>query len=102
MTGHWRFHRSFKLLPGVRLNVNKRSVSVTAGSRRGGPHVTASSTGDLTSSVGLPGSGLSYRWRTRAARAVGGRAGRNVIVLLLWAVLIGMFIGAFTVVRWFL
>lgn len=54
-----RFRKSIKLAPGVKLNVNKKSVSLTAGTR--GAHYTVSSTGRRTKSFGVPGSGVSYR-----------------------------------------
>jgi hypothetical protein len=53
----FRFHRSIKLLPGIRLNFGKRGVSTSIGVR--GAHVTFGKTGTRTT-VGLPGSGLSF------------------------------------------
>lgn len=53
-----RFRKSIKIAPGLKLNLNKKSMSVTAGTR--GAHVTMSSTGKKTTSVGIPGTGLSY------------------------------------------
>lgn len=53
-----RFRKSVKIAPGVKLNINKGSASVTVGKR--GAHYTVSSTGRQTASVGLPGTGLSY------------------------------------------
>jgi len=53
----FRFHRSVKLFPGLRLNFGKRGVSASIGVR--GAHVTYGPTGTRTT-VGLPGSGLSY------------------------------------------
>jgi hypothetical protein len=53
----FRFRRSVKILPGVRLNFGKRGVSTSIGVR--GAHVTFGKTGTRTT-VGLPGSGLSY------------------------------------------
>ena len=53
----FRFHRSIKLLPGIRLNFGKRGISASIGVR--GAHVTFGPTGTQTT-VGLPGSGLSY------------------------------------------
>lgn len=54
-----RFHKSIKILPGVRLNINKGSLSLTAGIK--GAHYTVSTKGTGTASVGIPGSGLSYQ-----------------------------------------
>jgi hypothetical protein len=53
----FRFRRSIKLLPGLRLNVGKRGISTSIGVR--GAHVTFGETGTRTT-VGLPGSGVSY------------------------------------------
>jgi hypothetical protein len=54
-----RFRKIVKLAPGVKLNLNAKSVSVTGGLR--GAHVTVNSKGQRTLSAGLPGTGLSYR-----------------------------------------
>lgn len=54
----FRFRKSINLLPGVKLNLNKKSTSVTLGGK--GFHKTFSSTGRNTTSVGIPGTGLSY------------------------------------------
>jgi hypothetical protein len=60
-----RFHRRISLSKWLRLNVNRKSISLTAGKRRGGPHFTVSSNGSTTSSVGMPGTGASIVHRTR-------------------------------------
>ena len=53
-----KFRKSVKVAPGVKLNLNKKSTSVTFGGK--GAHYTVSSTGKKTKSVGIPGTGLSY------------------------------------------
>lgn len=53
-----RFRKSVKIAPGVKLNLNKKSTSVTFGGK--GVHHTISSTGKRTTTVGVPGTGLSY------------------------------------------
>jgi hypothetical protein len=53
----FRFRRSIKLVPGIRLNFGKRGISTSIGVR--GAHVTFGNSGTRTT-VGLPGSGLSY------------------------------------------
>ncbi|WAX77334.1 DUF4236 domain-containing protein [Streptomyces sp. KMM 9044] len=59
------FRKSFRIFPGVRLNINKRSWSVTTGGGRG-PRHTTSSTGRRTTSMDLPG---PFGWRrTRSTR----------------------------------
>ena len=55
--GFFRFRRSFRIAPGLRLNIGKRSTSVSVGVR--GAHVTIGNTGTRTT-VGVPGTGLSY------------------------------------------
>lgn len=53
----FRFRRSIKILPGIRLNFGKRGISTSIGVR--GAHVTLGKTG-TRATVGLPGSGLSF------------------------------------------
>ena len=53
----FRFHRSIRILPGLRLNFGKRGISASIGVR--GAHVTYGPSGTRTT-VGLPGTGLSY------------------------------------------
>ncbi|MBR1817056.1 MAG: DUF4236 domain-containing protein [Lachnospiraceae bacterium] len=53
-----RFRKSISVAPGVKVNVNKKSASVTVGKK--GAHYTMSTSGKQTASVGLPGTGLSY------------------------------------------
>jgi hypothetical protein len=72
--GSFRFRRQIKLLPGVKLNINKKSTSVTVGGR--GAHVTYNTNGQRTTSVGLPGTGLSWR-DTRNVRRGGAQPARE-------------------------
>lgn len=53
-----RFRKSIKIAPGLKINLNKDSVSATVGKR--GAHYTINSKGKRTASVGIPGTGLSY------------------------------------------
>lgn len=53
-----RFRKSIKIAPGLKINLNKDSVSATIGKR--GAHYTINSKGKRTASVGIPGTGLSY------------------------------------------
>lgn len=52
-----RFRRSFRVIPGVRLNVSRSGTSISFGRR--GMHYTVGSKGTRTT-VGVPGSGLSW------------------------------------------
>lgn len=53
-----RIRKSIKVAPGVRLNVGKKSASVSVGGK--GFHTSVSTTGRRTNSVGIPGTGISY------------------------------------------
>ena len=53
-----RFRKSYKIAPGVKFNVNKKSVGMTFGGK--GVHYTVNSSGRKTTSVGVPGTGLYY------------------------------------------
>ena len=53
-----RFRKSFKITPGLKLNLNKKSIGLTTGTK--GAHFTVNSNGKKTASVGIPGTGLSY------------------------------------------
>lgn len=53
-----RFRKSIKIAPGVRLNLGKKSVGISAGVK--GARVSVNSSGRVTKTVGLPGTGLSY------------------------------------------
>jgi len=55
--GFFRFRRSVKLFPGVRWNIGKRSSSLSFGGK--GFHYTVGTAGSRTT-VGIPGTGLSY------------------------------------------
>jgi hypothetical protein len=63
----FRFRRSVKLFPGLRLNFGKRGISASIGVR--GAHVTYGPSGTRTT-FGLPGSGLSYTHLERPHHAV--------------------------------
>jgi hypothetical protein len=54
-----RFHRSLKLLPGIRLNFGKRGIGISAGIP--GLRVGVDSRGKGYTSAGIPGTGLSVR-----------------------------------------
>ena len=73
-----RFRRTLKIMPGVRLNLGKRGVSVSAGVR--GANVTLGQQG-LYGNVGLTGTGLSYREKLlkKNKASVKGRAPQGTI-----------------------
>lgn len=53
----FRFRRSIRIMPGVRLNLGRRGTSVSVGVR--GAHVTVGPSG-VRQTVGVPGTGMSY------------------------------------------
>ena len=53
-----RFRKSFKVAPGVKVNIGKKSSSVSFGGK--GARYTVSSSGRRTKSVSIPGTGISY------------------------------------------
>lgn len=61
------FRKSYRILPGVRLNINRRSWSITLGGKNT-PHYTRSSTGRRTTSMDLPGPFGYRRTTTRRNR----------------------------------
>jgi Protein of unknown function (DUF4236) len=97
--GYFRFRRSFRLLPGVRVNFSKSGVSTSVG-RRGlwftiGPRGTRET-------IGIPGTGLSYTEQQRIgdeqSRARTGapapRGNSTTGRVLLWfAIIVGLLLG---------
>lgn len=61
------FRKSFRIFPGVRLNVNRKSMSLTFGKGKG-PRHTYSTTGRRTTSMDLPGPFGYRRTTTRGSR----------------------------------
>ena len=53
----WRFRRSVRLIPGVRINFSKSGVSTSIGGR--GAWLTVGRRG-TRATVGIPGTGISY------------------------------------------
>jgi hypothetical protein len=62
-----RFRRSIKILPGVRLNLSKSGLGISAGPR--GLHVGIDARGRKYASAGIPGTGLSSRQYIGGRRA---------------------------------
>lgn len=74
-----RFQRRIKIVPGVSLNISKNSLSTSFGQR--GAHVTVGSKG-TRSTLGLPGTGLSYTSYQRGRPGVFLLVAIVVIILL--------------------
>ena len=56
--GFFRFRRSIKIAPGIRWNLGKRSSSISFGGK--GFHYTVGGPRGSRTTVGIPGTGLSY------------------------------------------
>lgn len=54
----FRVRRSIKVAPGVRLNVSNKSIGVSAGVK--GARISANSSGRVTRTIGIPGTGISH------------------------------------------
>jgi Protein of unknown function (DUF4236) len=93
MSGYIRFRRRVRLAPGVWLNLNRRSVSFSAGVP--GAHLTLGPRGKRAS-VGIPGSGLSYvasePWRASGHGSV--PQGHSPLGLILLIAAAAILIGA--------
>ena len=61
-----RFRKSFKILPGVKINFNKNSTSITFGDK--GVHYTVNSKGKRTGTFGIPGTGIYYTTSSSSRR----------------------------------
>ena len=79
----FRFQRSLRLAPGLRLNLSKSGVSASLG--RPGATVNIGRRG-VQGSAGLPGTGLSYRQR------VAGRSGVSVAGTILVLVILAVWL----------
>ena len=77
-----RFHRSIRLLPGLRVNLSKSGIGLSAGGH--GATYSVGPNGER-STIGVPGTGGSYlRWRSRRRMAERG-SGWGALVTLAWA-----------------
>jgi hypothetical protein len=56
--GFFRFRRSIKIAPGIRWNLGKRSSSISLGGK--GFHYTVGGPRGSRTTVGIPGTGISY------------------------------------------
>ena len=77
----FRFRRSIRLFPGVRVNLSKGAPSVSVGER--GHTVNVSERG-TRATVGLPGSGVSYTTPTSRRS-----------IPWLWLIVLAIVVGAF-------
>lgn len=87
----WRFRRSVKIAPGVRLNLGSKSWGISTGTR--GFRISSNTKSGTQVSAGIPGTGLSYRKKISSAAlgthgtANAGDVDRVTGCLALWALL---------------
>ena len=67
-----KFRKSKKIAPGVRLNLSAKSASISVGPK--GFKKTFSTSGRTTTTVGIPGTGLSYSTTKRTGAPAAGSA----------------------------
>lgn len=77
-----RFRKSVKIAPGVRLNISKKSVGISAGVK--GYRKSINSSGRVTTSIGVPGTGVSYvkteNLKSKKKKAASNRASSTAAV----------------------
>lgn len=90
----FRFRKSFKIAPGVRLNVGKRSFSASVGPK--GLTHTVGTAGRRTT-AGIPGSGLSYTTKHKGKKSESGTtSGRsNFFLVVIFIALVVLAIAIF-------
>jgi hypothetical protein len=66
--GYFRFRKTFSILPGVRINLSKTGVSSSIGGH--GATVNVGKNGPMVT-LGIPGTGLSYRTPISTALIIG-------------------------------
>lgn len=62
-----RFRKSIKIAPGVKLNLGKKGVGVSVGTK--GYRYSVNTSGRRTTTVGIPGTGLSYSHSTSGSKS---------------------------------
>lgn len=70
----FRYRRSFKVLPGLKLNVTPKNLGVTVGGKRA--RVSRNTNGRSTRSLNLPVRGLSFQQVRNRRRTLGASQGR--------------------------
>ena len=91
----FRFRKSFRIAPGIRINISKKGLSSVSLGGRGATLNVGSDSGSRVT-VGIPGTGLSYSERLdspesvqEATESAGDQSGPGIIVktiLLLGAI----------------
>lgn len=94
-----RFRKSIKLSDHLRLNLNKKSIGLSAGTK--GARFSVNSRGKRTSTVGIAGTGLSYSTtsggkKSRSRNHIGGKTkgrGTGCLLFVVLFLIIGVIAG---------
>lgn len=62
----FQFRKRKKLIPGLYLNISKKGLGLSAGPK--GAKISRSATGQVSGSIGIPGTGVSYRKKFKAKK----------------------------------
>ena len=79
----FRFRKSFKLLPGIRINLSKSGVSTSIGEPGATLNISKRGT---RGTVGIPGTGISYSERLSTPTPDATSSGMSVGALLGWGI----------------
>lgn len=71
----FRYRKSVKIAPGVRMNVSKSGASVSVGGKGG--HVTVNSKGETRVGASIPGTGVSYSEKVSGPAKSSGGGGQK-------------------------
>ena len=69
----FRFRKSVKIAPGVRATIGKKSASISVGTK--GTRYTVNTSGRKTTTVGVPGTGLSHVSTSNSSKHKGAAGG---------------------------
>lgn len=67
----FRFRKSFKIAPGVKVNIGKKSVGMSIGGKRGG--ISFNSKSGTRARASIPGTGISYSTKLGGGKRKSGR-----------------------------
>ena len=82
------FHKSVKVNDNTRVNLSKKSASVTVGTK--GVHHTVSTSGRQTTTIGIPGTGLSYTTSSGSKSKKGSKS--KVVISAICSVIAAIFV----------
>lgn len=89
----FRFRKSLKLAPGVKLNIGKKSAGISVGNKHGG--ISYNTSTGVKGRTTLYGTGVSYQWKIggNAVNAADTRNERtlNATTYLILSIFLGMF-----------